>query len=53
MLDSLLLSAPVSKTLQFGPNLDQNYKTLRILILFKDFFNLNFLVWWGTADWEK
>ena len=38
MLDSSLFPAPVGKTLQFGPNLDQNYKTLYLMILCKDFF---------------
>ena len=44
MLYSSLFYAPVGKTMQFGPYLNQNYKTLPILILCKDFFNFKFLV---------
>ena len=36
VLDSSLFSVPVGKTLQFAPNLDQNQKTLHILILYKN-----------------
>ena len=34
----LLIPYPVVKAMQFGPNSDQNYKTLYIMILCKDFF---------------
>ena len=44
---------PVGKILQFGPNLDQDYKTLYLMIICKDFSNLVILVWWGTIDWQK
>ena len=40
----LLIVCTNRETLQFGPNLDQNYKTLHILILCKDFLNSNLLV---------
>ena len=43
VLDSSLFPAPVEKTLQFGPNLDQNYKTLYLMILCKA-FNLSILL---------
>ena len=49
----LASAGPVGKTLQFGPNLDQNYKTLYLMIICKDFFNLIILVQWGTLDWQK
>ena len=35
---------PVGKILQFGPNLDQDYKTLYLMIICKDFSNLVILV---------
>ena len=37
VLDSSILDAPAGKTLQFGPNLDQDYKALYLIILLKDF----------------
>ena len=45
-----LFIVPLGKTLQFGPNLDQNYQTLYLMFLSKDFFNLNISV---TAEWQK
>ena len=42
VLDSSLFPAPVGEALQFGRNLDQNYKTLYLMILCKDFLNLMF-----------
>ena len=40
----LASAGPVGKTLQFGPNLDQDYKTLHLMIIFKDVLNLIILV---------
>ena len=33
----LLIPCPVVRAMQFGPNSDQNYKTLDLMILRKDF----------------
>ena len=44
VLDSFLCPAPVEKTLQFGPSLDQNCKALYLMILCKVFLNLSILV---------
>ena len=43
-------AGPVGKTLQFGLSLDQDYKTLYLVIICKDFFNLIVLVCWDTID---
>ena len=40
----LASAGPIGKTLQFGPNLDQDYKTLYPMIIRNDFFNLIILV---------
>ena len=38
VLDSCLFPAPVGKSLLFGPNLDQIYKTFYLMIFCKAFF---------------
>lgn len=37
VLESFFFSAPVEKNVQVGPNLDQDYKTLYLMILSKNF----------------
>ena len=38
VLDPYLYPAPVGKTLEFGANFYQNYKTLYLMVLCKGFF---------------